>query len=121
MATFDQFYAESGRQSELDQLRASGLYDQAKAKWEAGGGGGSGGSTTTNTFSPSSGGNTLSAQYGGNFDRYMAETGKQSTLDQIRSTPGGYEKARDEWLSGNLLPVLVLPVLQGFQCQPCQQ
>src|SRR3990167_2189927 len=39
MATFDQSYAETGRQSELDALRAQpGAYEQAKAAWESGGG-----------------------------------------------------------------------------------
>lgn len=41
--TFDQFYAESGRQSELDDLRRSGRYDQAKASYEQGGSSFSGG------------------------------------------------------------------------------
>jgi len=36
--TFDQSYAESGRQSELDALRASGQYDAARSAWESGGG-----------------------------------------------------------------------------------
>jgi len=36
MPTFDQSYAESGRQSELDALRRSGQYDAAKAAWESG-------------------------------------------------------------------------------------
>ena len=38
MATFEQSFAESGRQGELDALRASGGFDQAKAQFEASGG-----------------------------------------------------------------------------------
>lgn len=37
MATFDQYLAESGRQSELDNLRRSGQYDAAKSAYERGG------------------------------------------------------------------------------------
>lgn len=36
MATFDQTLAESGRQSTLDQLRASGQYDKARSEFDSG-------------------------------------------------------------------------------------
>lgn len=37
--TFDQYMAESGRQSELDRLRATGGYNAAKSQYESGSGG----------------------------------------------------------------------------------
>lgn len=54
--TFDQFLSESGRQSELDDLRRTGRYDAARSQYEStggygssGGGGGGGGNSGAST------------------------------------------------------------------------
>jgi len=103
--TFDQTYAESGRQSELDQLRASGQYESAKAAFES-----SQGLNTTpsNNFSTASmvGKNsTPTSSTTGftptkTFDQFLAESGRQSELDRIRSIPGQYEIEKAKYESG---------------------
>ena len=99
MATFEQYMAESGRQSELDQLGRTGQLETAKAKWLSGQGAVI---PTASSFSNASMvGNTAVSGIKPTkpYDQYMAESGQQSTLDQQRAT-GQYETARSQYESG---------------------
>lgn len=97
------YYAESGQQSVLDQLNATSGWGAVEADYNKRQTAPTVPTTTPTSFSSASavggGSSALASQYG-SLDRYMAETGKQSTLDQIRATPGGYEKANAEFMSG---------------------
>lgn len=70
--TFDQYLAESGRQSELDTLRKEGKYDRAKSEYESSGSYGGLNPYPTPTQQPSSPGKRLSLaggkDYGGWYD-----------------------------------------------------
>ena len=103
--TFDQTYAETGRQSELDSLRASGQYNQAKATWEA-----SQGALPTTPTAPTAPAGFSTANIARSptagfapsktFDQFLAESGRQSELDAIRAIPGQYEVEKARYESG---------------------
>jgi len=101
--TYEQYMAESGQQSTLDQLNASGGYDAAKNIWESGSG-------ATPAIAPTANSSYSTANTAGSspssftptktFDQFMAESGRQSELDSIRAIPGNYEIELAKYNSG---------------------
>jgi LysM repeat protein len=107
--SFDQYLAESGQQSRLDQLRASGGYEAAKSSWEGGG--------TTSTPSTASSG-------GGGKTTYTVKAG--DTLSKIAAQYGINYNQITGYRSGNpnlIYPgeVLTIPVAGGGQTTPQSQ
>jgi LysM repeat protein len=107
--SFDQYLAESGQQSRLDQLRASGGYEAAKSSWEGGG--------TTSTPSTASSG-------GGGKTTYTVKAG--DTLSKIAAQYGINYNQITGYRSGNpnlIYPgeVLTIPVSGGGQAAPQSQ
>lgn len=92
--TYDQYMSESGQQTTLDQQRASGQYETAKANWEN--------SSLNQTATAATPTATPTSSYSPTktFDQYLAESGRQSLLDQIRATPGQYEQEVAKYNAG---------------------
>lgn len=95
MKTFDQYMAESGRQSELDSLRASGQEGAARAQYESsgsyGGGGSGGGGSAYDVMMQMQ--NELAAkmeELGNRFKQY--ETDNPFTFDELLAQQSAEER-----------------------------
>lgn len=92
MKTFDQFLAETGQQSKLDELRGKGGYDEAKAAYEAGRS-----PYTTSTSAPSSStsfANTI--QEAIRLNQQAAQPAIQSLQASIPEVQKKYETTRQQ-------------------------
>jgi len=96
----DKLLRESGRQPEIDRLRAiPGGFEKAQAEFRAGIGQYASESGVQPSLSPSALALPSRAQ-GGDLDKFLRESGRQSELDAIRATPGGFEKAQADFQAG---------------------